>query len=530
MKINETYEGNKIPRSTKRLYSSGTIARDAAYTLVSLFFLTYIQFCAPLGYATEIIEGTRSNDLYIYQMLVISAIVIVCRVWDGFNDPIMGWIIEKAHFKTGKYKPWILIGGLTNAVVLFLMFYLQPVGWYYVLAFAAFYLLWDFTFTMNDIGYRSMLPSLSNDEKERNQITTLVSVFSSVGAFAAGGIIPMVVSGNAKNMYAIVGGVIALLFAISQAILFFFCKEHKRDAAQTESENKAKFTDMFKLLKTNDQLRVITIVILIYYLGSAILNALGLNYFYFLYGYAEGGTIQFIFTVVYAAGTILAQIAFPFLSKKFNRSQLFFISFIVLAIGYVIFFIYQLPVSPTLTLGPKLGGTADIIILSFIGVFIFAGQGLFYLIILVMMANTIEYNEYKTGERKEAIIFAFRPLTAKLSSAMQAGVVAATLAITGLYAISSGISDIELNRGLGLAEFAGLTEAEKTILAQELAQKEIDVINFTQIIALKATMCLLPLVLFIISFVLIKMFYKIDEPTYQSMCKEIEMRKGSVNL
>ncbi|MEG0529514.1 MAG: MFS transporter, partial [Bacilli bacterium] len=261
-----------------------------------------------------------------------------------------------------------------------------------------------------------------------------------------------------------------------------------------------------------------------------ILNALGLNYFYFLYGYAEGGTIQFIFTVVYAAGTILAQIAFPFLSKKFNRSQLFFISFIVLAIGYVIFFIYQLPVSPTLTLGPKLGGTADIIILSFIGVFIFAGQGLFYLIILVMMANTIEYNEYKTGERKEAIIFAFRPLTAKLSSAMQAGVVAATLAITGLYAISSGISDIELNRGLGLAEFAGLTEAEKTILAQELAQKEIDVINFTQIIALKATMCLLPLVLFIISFVLIKMFYKIDEPTYQSMCKEIEMRKGSVNL
>lgn len=526
MKINKTFSGNKVPRSTKWIYSSGTIARDAAYTLVSLFFLTYIQFCAPLGYVSEVIVGARSNDLYLYQMLVISAIVIVARIWDGFNDPIMGWIVEKTHFKTGKYKPWILIGGLTNAVVLFFMFYLQPVGWWYVGAFAVFYLLWDFTFTMNDIGYWSMLPSLSSDEKERNQITTLVSVFSSVGAFAAGGIIPLVVSGNAKAMYAIVAGVVAILFAASQVILFFFCKEHKRDEAQEKLAENSKFTDMFKVLKTNDQLRVTVIVILIYYLGSCILNAFGLNYFYFLYGYEKGGTIQFIFTVVYALGTIIAQVLFPLLSKKFNRNQLFFWSFLLLAIGYGVFYIYQLPVGAGITLGPTLNSIFDILILCFLGIFIFAGQGLFYLILLVMMANTIEYNEWQSGDRKEAMIFAFRPLTAKLASALQAGVVAATLAVTGLYAISSGISDVELNRGLGIGAFEGMTDqGEMTSLAQKLAQEQIDQVTYVQIIGLKSAMCLLPLLLFVISFVLIKTFYKIDEKTYRNMCDEIEKRK-----
>ncbi len=547
MKINDTFEGDKVPRLTKWLYPASTIARDASYTLVSLFFLTFVQFCAPLGYATEAI-GVKDPQLYTYQMLVISALIILGRIWDGFNDPIMGWIVEKVHFRMGKYKPWILIGGLSNAVVLFCMFYFTPTGWWYVLTFVVFYLLWDFTFTMNDIGYWSMLPSLSSDEKERNQLTTLVSVCASIGAFAAGGVIPMVASGNAKNSYAIVAAVIAILFAASQSILFFFCKEHARDPKQEAVSEETKFTDMFRLVKTNSQLRVATIVILIYYLGSSLLNGFGLNFFYFTYSYAKGGSIQFIFTIAYAAGTIIAQLLFPLFIKKFTRDQLFKISFIVLAVGYVVFFFYDLPFGSSHLVWLKtswLGSIGDIVLLSLLGVTIFAGQGVFYLILLVMMTNTIEYNEWKDKQRRESLIFALRPLTAKISSAIQAGVVALTLLVTGLYGVSSNINDIEVQRGNGFEQFASnavieqgfidannltvtkvgeLSSEQVTLYAQYLADKSVANINWGQLFGLKIAMTMIPLALFIVSYILIRKKYFLNEKRYQQMVLETEAR------
>ena len=524
MKINNTFTGTKVPKGTKVLYPFCTIFRDAAYTLVSLFFLNFVQFCAPLGFGWEFnisssSMASRSDSLYTIQMLVITIIIVLLKVWDGFNDPIMGWIIEKTHFKLGKYKPWILIGGLTNSVILFLMFTLRPGGWWYVIFFGIFYLLWDFTFTMNDIGYWSMLPSLSSDEKERNSLTTLVSIFASVGAFAAGGILPTIVAGNAVQSYSISSLVIALLFAISQIILFLFCKEHKRSVDEKQEETK--FTDMFKILKNNSQTRVTTIVMCIYYLGSAILNGFGMNYFYYVYGYSNGGSIMTYFTVAYALGTIIAQCSFPLLIKKFNRNQLFKFSFILLSIGYLLFFLYDLPLNNNgLILGLNAlgadGRLFDIIILCIFGIVIFSGQGLFYLILLVMMTNTIEFNEYKFGERREAIIFSLRPLTAKISSALMNWVTFVGLSLTSLYAISSGISDYEIKKGLG-----EITSGEVKIAADKL----IAGINFDQIIWLKFFMCILPLLLFIISYVLIRKFYIIDENYYKKMVNEINNRQ-----
>lgn len=524
MKINDTFTGSKVPKGTKFLYPASTIFRDSSYTLVSLFFLTFVQFCAPLGFGwewniTSSQLASRSDSLYTIQMLVITIIIVLLKIWDGFNDPIMGWIVEKTHFKLGKYKPWILIGGLTNAVVLYLMFTLRPGGWFYVIAFAIFYLLWDFTFTMNDIGYWSMLPSLSSDEKERNDLTTLVSISASVGAFAAGGLLPSIVAGNAVETYSIVALVIAVLFALSQVILFFFCKEHKRD----ESENKddAKFTDMFRILKNNSQTRVTTIVMCIYYLGSAILNGFGLNYFYYVYGYSNGGGIMTYFTVAYALGTIIAQCLFPLLIKKLNRNQLFKLSFIILSVGYLLFFIYDLPLNNDgFALGllalKDSGRIFDIIVLCVFGVIIFAGQGIFYLILIVMMTNTIEYNEYKFNERREAVIFSLRPLTAKVSSALMNGVTFVGLFATSLYGISKGISDYEIKKGLG-----EVTSDQVKLEADRL----IAGINFDQIIWLKFFMCIIPLILFIISYILIKKYYVIDETYYKNMCLEIQKRK-----
>lgn len=89
-------EGTKLDKRTKWTYCIGATGRDMAYALVSMFLLTYIQYTMKLTVA---------------QYAAISAIMVVCLLWDAINDPMMGIIIENSHLKAGKFKPWIFMGG-----------------------------------------------------------------------------------------------------------------------------------------------------------------------------------------------------------------------------------------------------------------------------------------------------------------------------------------------------------------------------------------------------------------------------------
>ena len=84
----------KLDARTKWTYCIGATGRDAAYALVSMYLILYVQYTMNLTSA---------------QFTVISGAMIICMVWDAINDLLMGIIIENTHFKMGKFKPWILI-------------------------------------------------------------------------------------------------------------------------------------------------------------------------------------------------------------------------------------------------------------------------------------------------------------------------------------------------------------------------------------------------------------------------------------
>ena len=486
MKPNATFDTDKVPTATKWIYSASGTGRDAAYTLVSLFLITYIQYTI------------RLTPL---QFTALTAIIVVCRIWDAINDPMMGTIIENMRLKWGKYKPWVFFGALLNAGITASLFLVRPEGWGFVVFFGIAYLLWGMTFTMNDISYWSMLPSLSSDEKQRNVLTTLVATFASVGAFAVGGLVPMLVTGDAIDMYGKIAIAVAIFFLICQTILVLFAKERTRKEVVSKAP-KLSLKSMFQIIAHNVPLLWMLIVILVYYLGSALLNAFGLNFFYFEFGYT--GNEMFLFTVVYAAGTIISQIIYPLLSAKFKRKQLLIVSFVAIAIGYLAFFAFgYVPFLPK-----------NILVLCVIGALVFSGQGVFYLTILIMMTNTIEYNEWKTGERNESIIFAIRPFTAKLSGAIQQGVVSLVLIVSGLYGLSQQVAELEQQKALG--EISDIVPSVNAILAQS---------NATMLLVLRIGMTLLPLALLALAFYIAVFKYHIDESTYQNMVKEIAQRQ-----
>ena len=159
----ESYmENNKLDKRTKWSYCIGATGRDMAYALVSMFLLTYIQYTMKLTVA---------------QYAVISAIMVVCLLWDAINDPMMGIIIENSHLKAGKFKPWIFIGVILNSLIIICLFTVRPEGWGFVAFFGVGYLLWGMTYTMNDIAYWGMLPSLTSDPGERNWLVTVQGIF-----------------------------------------------------------------------------------------------------------------------------------------------------------------------------------------------------------------------------------------------------------------------------------------------------------------------------------------------------------------
>ena len=488
-------------KRSKWSYAIGCTGRDMCYTLVSMYLLIYIQYSGLLNEA---------------QFLVLTGIIVLCRVWDAVNDPMMGTIISNTKTRLGKYRPWVLIGCLSNAIFLILLFTLRfDNGWVNVIVLGVTYLLWGMTYTMNDVSYWSLLPALSEDKEDRDKLTSMVAVFASVGAFAAGGLVPTFTTGNAIEGYKVFGITFAVIFVICQLLVFFFTHDNKYDKfmlskEELEAEPKEKaitLKDMVKILIRNKQLLVMAVIVLLYTTASGFLIAFGQNFFYFKFGF--DGNLVFIFTVIYAAGTLVSQAIFPMLTKKFNRNQIVKASILITVIGYLLFFIIaNLPIHPSICF----------ILLCVFGIFVFGGQGVFYMVMLIMLTNTIEYDEWQSGERNEAVTFSVRPFMVKLSGAIQAGIVSVALVACGLYAITQQIGDLEVDKNLG-----NITQTDLTTQANNL----LSTANDLQIFGLSAAMTIIPIILFVATYFIIKKKYIIDEALYDTMTKEIEERKNN---
>ena len=414
----------------KWLFGVSGIGRDMSYQLISAFLLTYIQFGMTLSIA---------------QFTTISLLIgIAGRIWDAINDPMMGAIIEGTHMKYGKFRPWILIGALLTGTIIILMFNIQTVftGWGFVVYMVVMYLLWESAFTMNDIGYWSMLASLSSKKEQRNSATMLTVVFAGVGAFIGQGGISFLYPGNVLAAFRWISIGIAVIFMTMQVVMVVFIRERPR--AQLEVNEKVSFRQMWDTIKKNDQILWMTLSMLFYNVGSSLLVGLAYNLYYLEIGY-DGNAIVFI--AIFGVFNILAQVFYPMIVKKLGRKKLQIISIIIACAGY---------------LGIALLGWVDwfpfeLWSLSIFGVLVFVGQAWFYMASIINMTNCVEYNEYKRGERNEAVVSTLRPLMAKFADALKYGIVTLVLIVSAVYGLSQNISTVEAQKGY----FDRMTVAEQ---------------------------------------------------------------------
>lgn len=494
----------------KWVFSVGGIGRDMCYSLFTTFLLTYVLF-------------TRSVTTE--QFAVISTVLVVCRIWDGLNDPIMGGIVENTRTRFGKFKPWILIGAVTNGITILVMFMNKLQGWNFIYLFIALYLLWDVTFTMNDIGYWSMMPSLTSQADRRDKIVALSNLFSGFGSLLTVGLVPMLtagknaIGGNSITAYAVVSVICVATFVLCQVLTCVGVKEDRKFKA--EKEERIGLKKMFSVIVHNDQLLWATLLTLLANLSGAMLTAFAANYIYLKFGY--NGTNVTLFTAFFAGAAGLLLLLFPMLCKKFKRKQALKVALFIAIIGYLGFIVGGTVIPKGIQM-PFLCGAA--LVTGF-------GQNWFTMVVMVIFTNTIEYNEYKTGSRDEALIFSLRPFMSKMSSALQQVIVTVVYLAIGMTGITNKISELEQQANVEssaarAANESNLTEVLDKIEADKLEKitSVLDGADPSMSLKLALCMAIIPIILVVIAYFVNLSKNKIDEEAYEEMLKKIEERKA----
>ena len=444
--------------------------------------------------------------------------MVGARIFDALNDPIMGNIIERTRTRHGKFKPWILAGMLSTSLVIYAAFNVKLQGWSFVWFFGVIYFLYSITYTMGDISYWGMIPSLSSDADTRNTFTARTTLFAGIGGTLASILIPMLTTGaNAiGGSTTIAYGRIALIIAIlCPAFLCFvlFGVRENRDY-NNEPVPPVSFKKIWGTLTGNDQLLWIALIFLIHEIGNGVvMSGIGSTYIYFEFGY-EGGLYS-LFTTIGMSVTALLMIFYPAISRKTPRKKFMHTLMWVAIAGYVLMLIPGL----VMTAGSARIAGMDLKFLLITLGYMLAnfGQYGFYLILMISVINTVEYNEYMHGTRDEGIITSMRPFLTKLASALTVVIASDTYLLTGVTKYTNQISSLE-----NAAAAGHIDEAEKLSQIHALLQG----VNHGQSLGLLLVMIILPCALMILSYVLYVRRYKLDEAEYDHICAELAARKA----
>ncbi len=471
---------NKRMTLNKICFGLGTVGRDALYSLVSMYLLVHL---------TDVVGFTNKN------LGIIGVMLTLFGTFDAIIDPFVGAIVDNTKTRWGKFKPWIFIGMIGTGVLSVLMFHnFEMSETAHIILLAVTYLLFSIFFSLNDIAYWSLMPAISKDQKVREGVGAFARICANIGMFSMVLIylnVPGFFAGlglNDRDSYFYFAIIVAIIMWVFQSITLIGVKE---DRTQLASVDRTTIKDLFRALFKNDQLLVTAVSMALFMIGYC--STTGFGTYYFKYAYKDEG-MYMVFAAVLAVAQLTALSVFPLFRKKFTRKQLYTGSMIAVTVSYLIFFLS----------------------FEWLPLIVIAGLGLFFaqafiqLLMLLFLADAVEYGEWKLGKRNEAASFAVQPFINQFGGAVSKGVVSYTLIISGLNAIANSLIGIEV----GTPEYDAIINA----------------IPGSAIWIMKLSMMILPLICILIGFVLYRKKFIIDEELYAKIVDDLNAKNGGAAI
>lgn len=398
-------------KKEKNAYLIGLGGQNIIYNIIGAGLAYYFQF-------TLLIPA-----------IAVSIIMSVARVWDAFNDPIMGTIVDRTRTKWGKCRPYLIFVPSVIFVVTVLCF--VSFGLYnsqgkvlnfFIVAWAAFtYILWGMVYTIGDIPLWGITALMTEDEKDRNKLLTAARIVGGIGgaitllgmqplSLAVGNIIGNLINSPANGErygFLIVATGFALLGCGLFQITGFFVKERI-----SPSTKKYTLKENFTIMWKNKPFRQILISGV---LGSAkmLLSICAMPLVTYYYA-SKNPTMAFVYMILLGGGMFIGMFLgigmTNNLLKKFSKKILYNYSNLLGVLPFLTIFIAYL-ITPT-------GLTALIPMLVAFVCFFFAGAstGITTVLQTQMIADCVDYEEYTNGTRPDAVFFSGQTFIAKLTS------------------------------------------------------------------------------------------------------------------
>ena len=369
-------------------YALGDLGCNLSFSLISAFMLDfYTQYIGIPG-------------------AIWSVIIIVTKVWDGVNDPIMGGIMDSVRIgRSGsKFKPWMSIAAIGLTVTGALVFLPVPNAalWLKVTLCIVTYLLWDICYTLMNVPYGSLSAAITADPLERTSLST----WRSIGAAIGGGIsmlLPLLLYDDNQNLNGDILIWVALAMGAVALVVYILCIKMttERVVVPPERREKINYLKTLKGFITNRPLLALCLASfasIVFFLSSTQTAK-------WLF------QIHFHNTDMISVATIISYLPMvffiPFTSKlvaKFGKKYSVGMPFALSIVAAVVMLCIPIP------------GNQTGMIIYIVGLMLIqTGGGMFNLITWAMVNDCIDYQQLKTGMREEGSVYAMYSLFRKIA-------------------------------------------------------------------------------------------------------------------
>ena len=457
----------KLTRSQTAAFGVGAVGKDMVYALSASYVMYFYQ------------------DILGLSATFVGLILMIARVFDALNDPLMGILVARTHTRWGRFRPWLLSGTVLNAVVLYALFAAPNLNEASLMVyFAIVYILWGTTYTMMDIPYWSMIPAVTSTPQDREGLSVVGRTCAGVGS-------ALVQVGTLLAVAALGGGserigfgritlIVAVIFVASEIVCCLKVKE--RDTGRMEAPT---IRQMFQALFRNDQAMITVLAILL--INSSLYLTSNLAIYFFKYDVSGDGWMgkYTVFTTVGGVFQILGMmVLYTLLRKKLGNTSLFKVALGLAAAGYALILTTCL-----------LGLSSFLPLLCVCGALVFAANGILSVLTTVFLSSSVDYGQLKTGRREESVIFSMQTFVVKAASGV-------AVFITGV--------------GLDLIGLVGDSSEEGAIVAQ----------SAQTILGLRLLMTLLPILGLTVAFIFFVRKFTLTDQRVQEIADTLKAKKG----
>lgn len=372
----DNFPKDRVSWNTAISYGMGSFGANVMYAFIAIYLMLYY------------------TDSFGIKAAAVGLLFLIARLVDGATDVALGILVDNTHTKMGKFRPWILTGSILvslTTVACFLSPDLSEAG-KLVYAYST-YILWSICFAIIDIPYWSLSAAITQNPTERTKVITIPRTIATFGFLS--------VSASTLWLVKYVGSwwgvaiIYSVVFLVCMLITFFGVKE-KHTVPRKERQS---FKGFWTLLKQNRPLRLLLI-------GMFLLEMIGVirgtfQLYFFIYN-LNAEMMLGVFLTVSMIAQVLGAVASPFISAKIGKKNTAIYSSAVMALACMLLFFFQSSITLIFIVGalaPFCGGIGQISLYS-------------------MVADCVEYGEWRSGNRSEGMVFSLNIFKTKLSGAL----------------------------------------------------------------------------------------------------------------